>query len=175
MTHWKRPWCWERLKAGIEGEDRGWDDWMASPTRWTWVWASSSSWWWTGRPCMLQSMGSQRVGHNWATELIRTVILRSQNSYWKPTIQTRWKASHNQTVFHWSRGVSCFSDCFIILKLLIIQFSSVAQSCPTLSTPWIAARQAPTPVLLPGKSHGWRSLVGCSPWGRTESDTAEAT
>ena len=69
LTHWKRPWCWERLKAGGEGVDRGWDGWMASPTRWTWVWASSGSWWWTGRPGVLRSMGSQRVGHDWATEL----------------------------------------------------------------------------------------------------------
>ena len=60
---WKRPWCWERLKAGGEGDDRGWDGWMASPTRWTWVWASSGSWWWTGKPGMLQSVGSQTVGH----------------------------------------------------------------------------------------------------------------
>ena len=59
---------WERLKAGGEGDHRGWDSWMASPTRWTWVWANSGSWWWTGRPCMLQSMGSQRVGDNLATE-----------------------------------------------------------------------------------------------------------
>ena len=57
-----------KLKAGRE-EDRGWDGWMASPTRWTWVWASSRSWWWTGNPGMLQSMGSQRVEHNWSTEL----------------------------------------------------------------------------------------------------------
>ena len=69
LTQWKRPWCWERLKAGGEGDDRGWDGWMASPTQWTWVWAKSGSWWWTGRPGVLQSMGSQRVGHNWATEL----------------------------------------------------------------------------------------------------------
>ena len=66
---WKRPWCWERLKAGGEGDDRGWDGWMASPTQWTWVWVNSRSWWWTGRPGMLQSMGSQRVRHDWATEL----------------------------------------------------------------------------------------------------------
>ena len=65
----KRPWCWEGLKAGGEGDDRGWDGWMASPTQWTWVWVNSGSWWWTGRPGMLQSMGLQRVGHNWATEL----------------------------------------------------------------------------------------------------------
>ena len=46
LTHWKRPWCWERLKAGGEGDEGGWDGWMASPTRWTWVWVSSRSWWW---------------------------------------------------------------------------------------------------------------------------------
>ena len=69
LTHWKRPWCWERLKAGGEGDNRGWDGWMASLTQWTWVWVNSGSWWWTGRPGMLQSMGLQRVGHDWATEL----------------------------------------------------------------------------------------------------------
>ena len=61
--------CWERLRAGGEGEHRGWDGWMASPTQWTWVWINSGSWWWTGRPGLLQFMESQRVGHNWATEL----------------------------------------------------------------------------------------------------------
>ena len=68
LTHWKRPGCWERLKAGGEGEDRGWDGWMASPIRWIWVWVSSRSWWWAGRPDMLQSMGSQRVGRDLATK-----------------------------------------------------------------------------------------------------------
>ena len=58
-----------RLKAGGEGDNRGWDGWMASPTRWTWVWVRSGSWGWTGRPGVLQSMGSQRVGHDW-TKLI---------------------------------------------------------------------------------------------------------
>ena len=70
--HLKRPWCWERLKAGGEGEDRGWDGWMATPTQWTWVWVYSGCWWWTGRPDKLQSMGSQRAGYNWATELNST-------------------------------------------------------------------------------------------------------
>ena len=65
LTHWKRPWCWERLKAGGEGDDRGWDGWMASLTRCTWVWVSSGSWWWAWKPGMLQSIGSQRVRHNW--------------------------------------------------------------------------------------------------------------
>ena len=73
----ERPWCWERLKAGGEGDDRGWDDWMASPTRWTWVWVSSRSWWWTGKPDILQSIGFQRVGHDWGTEL---------NWYPEPTV-----------------------------------------------------------------------------------------
>ena len=68
LTHWKRPWCWERLKAGGEGDDRGWDGWMASPTGWTWVWVSSGSWRWTGKPGMLQSMGSQKGGHDWVTD-----------------------------------------------------------------------------------------------------------
>ena len=68
LTHWKRPWFWERLRAE-EGDDRGWDGWMASPTRWTWVWVDSGSWWWTGRPGMLWFVGSQRVQHDWATEL----------------------------------------------------------------------------------------------------------
>jgi len=67
--HWKRLWCWEGLGAGGEGDDRVWDGWMASLTRWTWVWVNSRSWWWTGRPGVLRFMGSQRVGHDWATDL----------------------------------------------------------------------------------------------------------
>ena len=59
----------KRLKAGREGGDRGWDGWMALSTWWTWVWVDSRSWWWTGRPGVLWFMRSQRVGHNWATEL----------------------------------------------------------------------------------------------------------
>ena len=69
LTYLKRPWCWERLRAGGEGDDRGWDGSVASPTQWTWVWIYSGSWWWTGRPGVLWFMGSQRVGHDWATEL----------------------------------------------------------------------------------------------------------
>ena len=71
LTHWKRPWCWERLKVGGEGDDRGGDGWMASPTRWTCIGVSTGSWWWTGKPGMLQSMGSQSQTRlsNW-TELL---------------------------------------------------------------------------------------------------------
>ena len=77
LTHLKRPWCWERLKAGGEGDNRGWDGWVASVIRWTWVRVGSGSWWWTGKPVpdVLQSMGSQRVGHNWATELKDNILL----------------------------------------------------------------------------------------------------
>ena len=74
LTHWKRLWCWEGLGAGGEGDDRGWDGWMAIPTRWTWVWVNSGSWWWTGGPGVLWFMGSQRVRHDWATELNWTEI-----------------------------------------------------------------------------------------------------
>ena len=69
LTHWKWPWYRKRLKVGREGDDRGWDGWMASPTQWTWVWVNSQIWWWTGRPGVLQFMGSQKVRHDWVTEL----------------------------------------------------------------------------------------------------------
>ena len=69
LTHWKRLWCWEGLGAGGEGDDGGWDGWMASRIWWMWVWVNSGRWWWTGRPGVLWFMGSQRVGHDWATEL----------------------------------------------------------------------------------------------------------
>ena len=121
LTHLKRPWCWERLKAGGKGDYRGWDGWMASQTQWTWVWVSSGSWWRTGRPGVLQSMGSQRVRHDWATELNSTEVMSFicksvlDFFYWGLQIRRQWH---------------------------------------------------PTPVLLPGKSYGRRSLVGSSPWGR---------
>ena len=74
LTHWKRPWCWEGLGAGDEGDDRGWDGWMTSPTQWAWVWVNSGSLWWTGRPGLLRFMGSQSLTRldnctelNWAT------------------------------------------------------------------------------------------------------------
>ena len=85
---------------------REWDGWMASPTQWTWVWARSRSWWWTGKPDMLQSMGSQRVQHDWVTELKWTDLIPAKT--WRLTI-------------------------IVIAKLFSsVQFSSVAQSCLTL-------------------------------------------
>ena len=79
LTHWKRPWCWERLKAGGEGDDR--DGWMASLTQWTWVWVNSGSWWWTGRPGVLWFMGLQRVRHDWVTELNWTSSVHWRDCY----------------------------------------------------------------------------------------------
>ena len=92
MTHFKRPWCWERLKAAGEGDDRGWDGWMASLFQWTWVWINCGSWWWTGRPGVLQFMGSQRVRHDWATELNWTKIKYN----WQRMIKTKYFQ-------HWSK------------------------------------------------------------------------
>ena len=100
-THWKRPWCWEGLGAGGEGDDREWDGWMASPTRWTWVWVNSGSWWWTGMPGVLQFMGSQRVGHGWATELNWELSAFSSAFLWvtlilRQVFSTRWQTGHQQ-------------------------------------------------------------------------------
>ena len=106
LTHWKSLWCWEGLGAGGEEDDRGWDGWMASPTRWMWVWVNSGSWWWTGRPGMLRFMGSAwRVGHDWATELNWTwaqnirywTLLRS--SLWKYLVQLRFLRENISKIF----------------------------------------------------------------------------
>ena len=82
LTHWKRPWCWERLKVGGEGNERWWDGWMTSPTQWTWVWTNSGALRRTGKPGMLQPMGSQRVRHNWATEQ------QHKKMHWKEILHT---------------------------------------------------------------------------------------
>ena len=87
LTHLNRPWCWERLKAGGEGDNRRWDGWMSSPTQWTWVWVGSANWRWTGKPGVLQSMGLQRVGHDWDwTDYIRLLFPHealSWNGFWE--------------------------------------------------------------------------------------------
>ena len=92
LTHWKRLWCWEGLGAGGEGDDRGWNGWMVSLTRWTWVWVNSGSWWWTGRPGVLQSMGSQRVAQDWMAE-------RTENSH--DTQFTRFPTPQCTVQWHW--------------------------------------------------------------------------
>ena len=83
----KRPWCWERLRVGGEGGDRGWDGWMASPTQWTWVWVNSGSWWWTGRPGVLRSTGSQRLGHDRANRLQSLWVLVECRDSWSRDVE----------------------------------------------------------------------------------------
>ena len=99
-THWKRSWSWERLKAGGEGDNRGWDGWMASPTRWTWVWAVSRSWWWTGKPGVLQSMGHKADTTQWLNN-------RSNNR-----IQEKQERNRHPSVEKWDRGKETSSSQF---------------------------------------------------------------
>ena len=98
LTRWKGPWCWERLRARGEEDDRGWDGWMASPTQWTWVWVNSGSWWWTGSPGVLRFMVSQRVGHAWVTELNWTSFLYVR----KLVCSSRryWTVEDNKILYH---------------------------------------------------------------------------
>ena len=110
LTHWKRTWCWERLKAGGEGDDRGSDGWMASLTRCRWVWASSRSWCWTGKPGVLQSIGSQRVGHSWAMEL---------NSDWCEVI------THSFDL-HFSNNEQCWVSFHVFNSHLYVFFGEIS-------------------------------------------------
>ena len=110
LTHWKRPWCWERLKPGGEGDDRRQDGWMASLTQWTWVWASSRRWRRTGKPGMLQSMGLQRVSHNWATEqkqwqCVKHYIIPLKKNRWSVFIKFRNNKSQWLQDFHFKKWV----------------------------------------------------------------------
>ena len=95
LIHWKRPWCWERLKVGGEGDLRGWDGGMASLTQGTWVWASSGNWWWTGKPGELQSMELQRVGHDWTTELN---LMDHTNHTWRQLLTSVCPKLGNMTI-----------------------------------------------------------------------------
>ena len=85
LTHWKRPWCWEGLGAGGEGDGRGWDGWMASQTQWTWVWVNSRSWWWTGRPGVLRFMGSQSRTRlsDWTELNRRSSDIKASSVWWR--------------------------------------------------------------------------------------------
>ena len=99
LTHWKRPWCWERLKVGGKGNDRGWDGWMASPTWRIWAWVSSGSWWWIGKPGVLQSMGlqSQTWLNDW-TELNWSCTLSTwQWCLFKYKLNPSWQQNEGAT------------------------------------------------------------------------------
>ena len=116
--------CWEGLGAGGKGHDREWDGWMASLTRWAWVWVNSGSWWWKGRPGVLWFMGSQRVGHGWVTELNWTELC----AHWEALLIFKWILPLMERRGLWT----------------LIEFSSVQSiSCVRLlATPWTTARQS---------------------------------
>ena len=149
----------KRLKAGRDGDNRGWDGWMASLTQWTWVWVNSWSWRWTGRSGLLQSMGSQRVRHNWVTKL-------------------NWNLSMNVIYQLVLVGVEAagFPSVSAFFTRICLQCRRLRRRCmlDVGKTSW-SRKWQPTLVFLPGKFHGQRSLVGCSPWGHTGSDMTEAT
>ena len=117
LTHWKRPWCWEGGGARGEGDDRGWDGWMASPTRWTWVWVISGSWWWTGRPGVLRFMGSQRVGHDWATELNWTELRGHLLLFWLQNVHIDSNTTGRHLSWFESYWFCIFKWFFILTKL----------------------------------------------------------
>ena len=113
LTHWKRPWCWERLKAGEEGDDRGWYGWMASSTQWSWVWVDSGNWWWTGRPGVLWFMGSQRVGQDWTIELNWTALFQSIASFFVVVVVVPYK--HGTFIIHSSKKKSKYTGIALFL------------------------------------------------------------
>ena len=133
LTHCKRPWCWERLKPEEEGDNRGWDGWMASPTRWTWVWASSRNWWWTGRCGVLQSIGLQRSDSteplNWLY-LSQQILKKMLLWFWPNTQASDQKFKKEACWIEWytvpSEGPCCMS------VILPIHLSSPAS--PPLSS-----------------------------------------
>ena len=102
LTHWKRPWCWGGLGAGGEGDDRGWDGWIASPTRWALVWVNSGSLWWTGRPGVLRFMRSQsRTGLHYWTELRVSSLVVWGLEVSAPTPKAQGLISWTGMLVHW--------------------------------------------------------------------------
>ena len=141
LTHWKRPWCWEKLGAEGEWDDRRWDGWMASLTQWTWVWVNSGSWWWTGRPGVLGFMGSQRVGRDWAIEL--NWYVNNKEYYSKNLVNL-----FNEYLYE-------FRTLFNPWVLPIIHrhtHTEVTQLCPTLCDP---INCSPTGSSVPGIFQAW--------------------
>ena len=141
FTHWKRPWCWEGLGAGGEGDDRGWDGWMASPTRGAWVWVNSGSWWWTGRPGVLRFMGSQRVRHDWATELHWTELIHFLGGGRQKTLEVCEPARDQKQTLEalkvkrvlWCSGPCPPAFAFKVLPLKTTEGQIVPQTCLSIN------------------------------------------
>ena len=144
----EKTWCWERLRAGGEGDDRGWDGWMASLTQWTWVCVDSRSWWWTGRPGVLRFMGLQRVGHDWVTEL-------NCNCKFSASVRCRYFKKHLSGF----TGQEYFSS--TCTKSMKVQEGdpSISQSggrgCRNLASPGAWSREKVLPHLYPYPSSIW--------------------
>ena len=176
LTHWKRLWCWQGLGAGGEGDDRGWDGWMASLTWWTWVWVNSGSWWWTGRPDVLQLMESQRVRHDWATELNRSLkgqtplsleficltpvlsnqclfLSQSQKSLMDILEILFWKTASPQPI--WRAEVTNW--CTLNTGKWVSEWVKLLSCVWLFVTPWTVAYEAPLSKEFSGKSTG----MGC--------------
>ena len=164
MTHWKRPCCWERLKAEAEEDDRRWDGWMALPTLWTWVWVGSESWCWTGRSGMLRLMGLQRVGHGWATEL-----------NW---MYRCWELDYKKS---WALKNWCFWTVVLGMTLeSLLYCKEIKPVNPKGNQPWIffgrTHAEAEAPILWLPDVKSW--LIGKDPnagkdWGQEEKGTTE--
>ena len=110
LSQWKRPWCWQRMKTGGEGDNRGWDGCIASPSLWTWVWVSSVSWWWTGRPGVLQSMGRKESGRterlNWKVQIYSNIQYHVSSKEYSNGNAYFWK--NNCTLLHLAPKCSLF-------------------------------------------------------------------
>ena len=165
LTNWKRSWCWERLRAGEEEDDRGWDYWMASPTRWTWVWANSGRWWRTGKPGVLQFIELQRVRHNLATEQqqkqqeLPISILYSEKYVFKSFIL---KIFIYLAVWDLSCGMCCFFFLIVVVAhriFLVVTFgificSMWTRSCSMWDLlPWSGTEPRPPTLGVWSLSH----------------------
>ena len=161
LTHWKRPRYWGRLRAGREGDDRGRDGWMASRTQWTWVWEALGVG--EGQETLVccSPWGHKESG---TTERLNNNIFNLQY-YISFRCTTEWISIFiDYTPFKIIIKYWLYSMCWTVF--LVYYFFIHSSS-------YVRRWWHPTPVLLPGKSHGWRSLVGCRPWGCEELDTTE--
>ena len=139
---------------------------MASPTQWTWVWVNSGSWWWTGRPGVLRFMGSQRVGHDWVTELNWTaeIIYSTAHAHHEVLTWSGQLCAVCLNNLHLEKPWRVVRLCCVMLCLLLRLLCQPGENKHICSS-YRRRQWHPTPVLLPGESHGRGSLVGCSPWG----------
>ena len=159
LTHWKRLWCWEGLEAREEGDDRGWDGWMASPTWWMWVWVISGSWWWTGRPGVLWFMGSQRVGHDWVTELNWAMkVIEMTQTKERYIMFLDWKNQYFQNECTAQSNLQIQCNSYQITEALFTELEwKILQFVWKYKRPWIAN------VVL-RKENSWRNQA---PWPQT--------